>query len=153
MTFNFFQYLFFAFPLSQVRSIFVNRDASALVPLLVFAVTINGALWAGYGMAIENYFIAGPNFIATFVGVLQIACIALFGRRKAEQLEAEQAASNGDYERLSQTDDEQDGDDQNQSDAGDNEGDGQQDPSPKQRRADKRKTNRRRKSTDLEAGS
>lgn len=87
LTFNFYQYLFFAFPLSQIRTIFVKRDASALVPLLVFAVTINGALWSGYGIAIGNYFIAGPNFIASLVGVAQILCIALFGRKEADSIE------------------------------------------------------------------
>ncbi|CAO1614810.1 unnamed protein product [Parajaminaea phylloscopi] len=171
-TFNFYQYLFFSFPLSQVRTIVVNRDASPLVPLLVFAVTVNGALWSGYGIAIGNYFIAGPNVVATLVGVMQVVCIAIFGRKEAESLDRSDRGSTssgnsaGEYRRVRTTepvDGQEDAEVGTEADDGDADGDddtpvGTQSDSKKHKeeqrlqRADKRQTTRRRKSTDLEAG-
>lgn len=80
VVFNVFQYAFFLFPLSQLRRIFLTRSARSLVPPLAFAVTINGALWFFYGLAIQDYFVAGPNAVATAVGIIQITCIFVFGR-------------------------------------------------------------------------
>lgn len=144
--------------------IFRNRDASPLVPLLVFAVTINGALWAGYGVAIGNYFIAGPNFVATLVGVLQIVCITFFGRKEAEEteraLEEGSGSNGGEYRDDPGSDEEGDDDDGEGEGNGQNETNGNVDgegasqkQQQKQRRAAKRQTNRRRRSAELEAAS
>lgn len=90
VTFNVYQYLFFLFPLAQLRTIIMSKDASVLVPLLVTSVTINGGLWSVYGAAIGDWFIAGPNVAATMVGVAQLLLLARYGRSAAKKLERKQ---------------------------------------------------------------
>lgn len=80
ITFNVYQYAFFLFPLLQLKRVVSTRSAVSLVPPLILAVTVNGALWSLYGLALHDAFIAGPNIAAFIVGAVQLVCIAFFGR-------------------------------------------------------------------------
>jgi solute carrier family 50 protein (sugar transporter) len=76
--------VYYASPLSEMRQIIKNRDASSLSWPMSVAITVNGFSWAAYGFALKDWFLVSPNFFGGVLGVVQLSFLVMFngGRRK-----------------------------------------------------------------------
>jgi len=74
--------IYYASPLSEMRQIIMERDASSLYWPMSVAITVNGFSWAAYGFALKDWFLVSPNMFGGVLGVVQLAFLATFGKKK-----------------------------------------------------------------------
>ncbi|CAL6334490.1 unnamed protein product [Bathycoccus prasinos] len=72
--------IYYASPLSEMRRIIAERDASSLYWPMSVAITVNGFSWAAYGFALKDWFLVSPNMFGGVLGVVQLAFLATFGK-------------------------------------------------------------------------
>ena len=72
---------FYTAPLSAFVQVIKTRNAGLFHGPLAIASLVNSVLWAIYGVAINDYFIAGPNGLGVVTALLQVVFILVF--RKA----------------------------------------------------------------------
>ncbi|KAJ8602038.1 hypothetical protein CTAYLR_002736 [Chrysophaeum taylorii] len=70
--------IFYAAPLSTLGKVLETKSAASIYAPLSALNTLNGALWVAYGIAIGDYFIAAPNAAGLALGLVQLACKAIF---------------------------------------------------------------------------
>jgi len=71
---------FYLVPLSTLRDVIKNRDASSLSMPLCCASLANAALWTIYGVAVEDSSITAPNIPGILAGCLQLFLLTRYGR-------------------------------------------------------------------------
>ena len=72
--------IYYASPLSEMRQIIMERDASSLYWPMSVAITVNGFSWAAYGFALKDWFLVSPNMFGGVLGVVQLTFLATFGK-------------------------------------------------------------------------
>ena len=72
--------IYYASPLSEMRQIIAERDASSLYWPMSVAITVNGFSWAAYGFALKDWFLVSPNMFGGVLGVVQLTFLATFGK-------------------------------------------------------------------------
>jgi solute carrier family 50 protein (sugar transporter) len=72
--------IYYASPLSEMRQIIMERDASSLYWPMSVAITVNGFSWAAYGFALKDWFLVSPNMFRGVLGVVQLTFLATFGK-------------------------------------------------------------------------
>lgn len=76
--------LYYGAPLSTVYTVISTQSAASLSwPLSVMQV-INGTLWLGYGLAVNDPFIWVPNGIGACAGGLQVSLLIIFRKKKRQ---------------------------------------------------------------------
>ncbi|KAH6584622.1 hypothetical protein BASA61_007333 [Batrachochytrium salamandrivorans] len=73
---------FYASPLSDLANVIRSRDASTINPVLAFCSLLNGSLWTGYGFAISDPFVWGPNIVGVVLTLVQLGLIVVFRGNK-----------------------------------------------------------------------
>ncbi|KAF8061939.1 SWEET6B [Scenedesmus sp. PABB004] len=69
--------IFYCAPLSVLAEVLATRSAAALHLPFACMNAVNGLLWSGYGLALGDAFIYGPNMVGAVFGALQVGlCIA-----------------------------------------------------------------------------
>ncbi|KAH6579315.1 hypothetical protein BASA60_003329 [Batrachochytrium salamandrivorans] len=71
-----------ALPLSDLANVIRSRDASTINPVLAFCSLLNGSLWTGYGFAISDPFVWGPNIVGVVLTLVQLGLIVVFRGNK-----------------------------------------------------------------------
>ena len=77
--------IYYASPLSEMRQIIMERDASSLYWPMSVAITVNGFSWAAYGFALKDWFLVSPNMFGGVLGVVQLAFLATFGKNSKKK--------------------------------------------------------------------
>ena len=77
--------IYYASPLSEMRQIITERDASSLYWPMSVAITVNGFSWAAYGFALKDWFLVSPNMFGGVLGVVQLAFLATFGKKNTKK--------------------------------------------------------------------
>jgi solute carrier family 50 protein (sugar transporter) len=69
---------FYGAPLSTIATVLKTRNTRTIhVPTMITS-TANGTFWCAFGIAIQDYLIAGPNGVGAFLGGIQIVLYVLF---------------------------------------------------------------------------
>ena len=71
---------FYGAPLSKIAIVLETRCSKLIhIPTMIFSLA-NGALWFIYGIAVGDLFIAVPNGLGAFLGLVQVAMVIIFPR-------------------------------------------------------------------------
>ncbi|KAJ3039116.1 hypothetical protein HDV00_012607 [Rhizophlyctis rosea] len=79
----------YASPLITMYKVVKTRNSASINYPLAVAQLVNGGLWFVYGMAVGNYFVAGPNGTGCALGVLQVVLKVVFKSRGGETSDVE----------------------------------------------------------------
>ena len=74
--------MYYAAPLSTVWTVISTKSAATLHWPLALMQIINGCLWLGYGLAIEDPFVWVPNGIGACTGALLTTLVVIFREKK-----------------------------------------------------------------------
>ena len=85
--------MYYASPLSEMRQIILERDASSLYWPMSVAITVNGFSWAAYGFALRDWFLVSPNMFGGVLGVVQLAFLATFKNTKKKTMKSSSISS------------------------------------------------------------
>ena len=85
--------IYYASPLSEMRQIITERDASSLYWPMSVAITVNGFSWAAYGFALKDWFLVSPNMFGGVLGVVQLAFLATFGKKNTKKKKMNKSSS------------------------------------------------------------
>jgi solute carrier family 50 protein (sugar transporter) len=67
-----------ASPLSTIKTVVKTRNSSSILGTVTAAQVINCMLWGGYGLAVQDKFLWGPNFVGLGLGLMQLTLKILF---------------------------------------------------------------------------
>ena len=70
--------VYYASPLTTVKEVLEKRDASSLYFPISCANFVNGASWATYGLALNDWLLFAPNAMGAALGALQMALIRAY---------------------------------------------------------------------------
>jgi solute carrier family 50 protein (sugar transporter) len=89
---------FYGAPLSTIATVLKTRNTRTIhVPTMITS-TANGTFWCAFGIAVQDYLIAGPNGVGAFLGGIQIVLYVLFphgGRSTDNTDNGDKDATNG----------------------------------------------------------
>jgi solute carrier family 50 protein (sugar transporter) len=74
---------FYGAPLSTIATVLKTRSSQSIHVPTMITNTANGVFWGAYGIAVQDYLIAGPNGVGAFLGVIQIILCLLFPHGKS----------------------------------------------------------------------
>eukprot|EP01116_Phalansterium_solitarium_P002300 TRINITY_DN1222_c0_g1_i2.p1 TRINITY_DN1222_c0_g1~~TRINITY_DN1222_c0_g1_i2.p1 ORF type:complete len:223 (-),score=13.03 TRINITY_DN1222_c0_g1_i2:114-782(-) len=72
----------FGSPLAAMATVIKTRDASSIPVVLSMAAFGCSVSWFLFGWTIDNVFVMTPNAIGAILSSIQLALVAIFGRRK-----------------------------------------------------------------------
>ncbi|XP_021639277.1 bidirectional sugar transporter N3-like [Hevea brasiliensis] len=76
----------YAAPLSIMRLVVKTKSVEYMPFSLSLALTICATCWLGYGLAVDDYFIATPNVLGFLLGLVQMILYLIYKNRKNEIL-------------------------------------------------------------------
>jgi len=71
-----------ATPLTTIRTIIRTKNSRTIMGALTAAQCVNTGLWTAYGLAVNDYFVWGPNIIGLGLGLIQLALKILYPAKK-----------------------------------------------------------------------
>ena len=71
-------FLLFASPLSTFSKVVRTKDSSSINRPFAVCQVLNCLVWFGYGLAIDDVYVALPNFVGLVLGLIQVILIAIF---------------------------------------------------------------------------
>jgi solute carrier family 50 protein (sugar transporter) len=76
--------MFYASPLSVIFNVIKKKDSSGLELYFVLAALLNSALWAIYGLFMNDIYMWTPSAFGVLVSLLQLSCIRAFPRNNLD---------------------------------------------------------------------
>ncbi len=78
---------FYGAPLSTIYTVLRERNTSTIHVPTMITNTLNGLFWTAYGAAVFDLFIAIPNGLGAFFGIIQFCLCIIFPRQKRDEEE------------------------------------------------------------------
>ncbi|XP_065861282.1 bidirectional sugar transporter SWEET15-like [Euphorbia lathyris] len=76
----------FAAPLSIMRLVIRTKSVEYMPFSLSFFLTLCALCWLGYGLAVQDFYIASPNILGFLFGVAQMILYLIYKKKKNEQI-------------------------------------------------------------------
>ena len=87
--------ILFASPLSTMREVIAAKSSATIYAPLTLAQVANCATWTGYGFAIGDLWVWGPNLTGLLLGLMQLALKLVFPVRGGAAVERGRLVAKG----------------------------------------------------------